>query len=132
MNRRRYLQTVAAVGAAAATGVSKAAAANPIQLHCDLDCDPKRQKEMIQNFERIFRPVIVKQPGFVAVKLLKLRSVVVEPGPVSANYRLTISFDTEEQRLTWVATADHQRVWPEVEKCLRGKKFSAVLYDPVA
>ena len=132
MNRRRYLQTVAAAGVAAAASSATAAAANPIQLHCDLDCDPKRQKEMIANFDRIFKPVITKQPGFVAVKLLRLRQVVVEPGPVSANYRLSISFETEEQRITWVKTADHQKVWPEIEKCLRGKKFNAVLFDPVA
>lgn len=131
MNRRRILSTVAAAGAAVALKSAKGAAANPIQLHCDLDCDPKRQKEMLMNFEKVFKPVISKQPGFVSVRLLKLRQVMVEPGPANANFRLAISFQTEEQRVTWVKTDDHQRVWPEIEKCLRGKKFNAVLYDPV-
>jgi hypothetical protein len=40
-----------------------------------------------------------------------------------------ISFETEEQRVAWVATADHQRVWPQMEKNLKGVKFTAALWD---
>ena len=48
---------------------------------------------------------------------------------VAAAYRLVISFQTEEQRATWVGTADHQRVWPQMEANLKGAKFSATLWQ---
>ena len=65
------------------------------------------------------------------VKLQKLRSAVIGQAPAGANYRLLIGFQTEEQRLAWVATAEHQRVWPSIEKTLTGFKFNAILYDVV-
>ncbi|MGH9661311.1 MAG: antibiotic biosynthesis monooxygenase family protein [Bryobacteraceae bacterium] len=127
MNRRKYLKALVAAGAASA--IPARAAVDPIQLHVDLDVVPTRQKEMATNFHTVFKPVISKQPGFVEVKLLKLRSALKGPAPGSANYRLIISFRTEEDRKAWVARDEHQRVWPSIEKTLRGEKFGAVLYD---
>lgn len=125
MDRRDALKTlaVAALPASAAT--------NPIQLHVDLEVDPAREKEMVANYAQQFRPTIRKQPGFADVKLLKLRSAVAGPKPGNATYRLIISFQTEEQRQKWVATDEHQRVWPTIEKTLKGAKYGALLYDPV-
>ena len=129
MNRRTYLITMAATG-----GVSTVAAQparNPIQLHVDLDVNPAQENEMVSNFRKVFRPTISKQPGFVAVTLLKLRNVMAGDFAKNWNYRVIISFQTEEQRLAWVKTDDHQRVWPTIEKTLRGGKFKAILYDIV-
>ena len=129
MNRRTYLITMAAAG-----GVSTVAAQparNPIQLHVDLDVNPAQENEMVSNFRKVFRPTISKQPGFVAVTLLKLRNFMAGDFAKNWNYRLIISFQTEEQRLVWVKTDDHQRAWPTIEKTLRGNKFKAVLYDIV-
>jgi hypothetical protein len=128
MNRRTYLKAMAAALPAVAAG---AAAPPPIQLHCDLELDPKREKEMLTNYRNVFRPTIIKQPGFVAVTLLKLRAEKQGKAPLGCTYRLIISFQTEEQRLTWVATPDHQKVWPMVENTLKGVKYIALLYDPV-
>lgn len=132
MNRRAYLKAVAA--GATALGVAPsglAADKNPIQLHVDLDVDPAREKEMLANYRDVFRPVIRKQPGFVDVKLLKMREALAGPPPKNAPYRLLISFATEELRKKWVATDEHQRVWPTIEKTLRGQKYGVVLYDTV-
>jgi heme-degrading monooxygenase HmoA len=128
MNRRASLKILAATGTASAL---PAAAASAIQLHVDLDVEPGKDKEMVANFQKVFRPVIRKQPGFVEVKLMKLRETLAGPAPRNAPYRLIISFETEEQRKKWVATDDHQRVWPSIEKTLRGQKYGAVLYDVV-
>jgi heme-degrading monooxygenase HmoA len=124
MRRRTCLKTIAA-----AAGVSSlpAAAAPPIQLHLDLDVDPAREKKLVESFRKVFRPAISKQPGFVDVKLLKLRKALAGPTPLP--YRLLISFQTEEQRQTWVATSEHQRVWPAIEENLRGSKYTAMLYQ---
>ena len=129
MNRRNYLKAMAAVLPAAR--MAEGAAAPPIQLHCDLQLDPAREKEMLDNYHKIFRPTISKQPGFVSVTLLKLRKENQGKAPAGCPYRLVISFQTEEQRVKWASTDLHQKVWPTVENTLVGQKFSALLYDPI-
>jgi heme-degrading monooxygenase HmoA len=126
MNRRRSLLVMAAF--AAALTMESAVGKEPIQLHVDLEVDPAKEAEILKNYKDIFRPTISKQPGFVDVKLLKLRSTPKGEAP-KTRYRLLISFQTEEQRLKWVASDEHQRAWPTIEKNLTGNKFGAVLYD---
>ena len=128
MNRRTSLQVLTAASVAAVSSLEAAVGKEPIQLHVELDVDPAKEAEMVKNFHQTFKPTISKQPGFVDVKLLKLRKVPLG-GPPKTNWRLIISFKTEEQRLTWVATDDHQRAWPTIETTLIGKKFTAILYD---
>lgn len=128
MNRRTYLKALAA--ALPATAVSAAPSA-PIQLHCDLQVDPARQKDLLAAFSNVFRPAIRKQPGFVDVKLLKLRSEIQGKAPANFTYRLIVSFQTEELRLKWAATDDHQKGWGAMERTLSGVKFTALLYDSV-
>jgi heme-degrading monooxygenase HmoA len=120
MNRREHLQLLAAAAAPAAS--------SPIQLHVDLEVDPAREKELVANFRNIFRPTIRKQPGFVDVKLLKLRSALAGKPPENCAWRLLISFQTEELRLQWVKSDDHQKAWPAIEKTLKSVK-SVLLYD---
>ena len=75
MKRRTCLETMLAVGVGAATGQA-AETPNPIQLHVDLAVDPAKEKEMLRNFATIFRPEAAKHPGFVDVKMLKLRKAL--------------------------------------------------------
>ena len=100
-------------------------------MHVDLEVDPAKEKEMLSNYEKIFRPAIMKQPGFVEVKLMHLRKAMMGPAPCNFTYRLLISFQTEEQRLKWVSTDTHQKVWPTIEGQLKGAKVGVVLYDLV-
>ena len=100
-----------------------------IQLHVDLEVDPQKEATLAATFKKTFEPTIRKQPGFVDVKLLKFRKAMAGAGPGKFNYRLLISFQTEEQRVKWVASAEHQRVWPEMEKNLTGQKYVPWLYD---
>jgi heme-degrading monooxygenase HmoA len=93
---------------------------NPIELHVDLEVDPARENDLVDTFHKVFQPVIARQPGFVSVTLLKART--------TGAYRLVISFETEEQRVTWVGTEDHQRVWPRMEANLKGAKYSGMLW----
>ena len=127
MTRRKSIQTLAAAGAVAATS---AAATNPIQLHVDLYVDPAKEQQMVQNYHKLFQPAISHQPGFVEVKLLRLREVKAGK-PQAAKYRLIISFQREEQRVQWVATAEHKKVWPTIEDTLTGPKYTVILYDVV-
>jgi heme-degrading monooxygenase HmoA len=128
VNRRNSLKTLAA---ALAVPLANAAPGKPIQLHVDLDVTPGKEKTLEANFEKVFRPTISKQPGFVEVKLLRFNAAKAGDGPKNSSYRLLISFQTEDQRVKWVATPDHQKAWPTIEGQLRGAKFSAWLYDVV-
>ena len=122
MNRRQSLKVISAAAAGAV-------AARPIQLHVDLEVDPSKEADLAAVFRDVFRPAIRKQPGFVDVRLLKLRAAAAGPPPEGFGYRLLISFESEEQRQKWVASDDHQRAWPRIEAALRGRKYAALLYD---
>ena len=128
--KRRTCLTTMLFGACAATARSQGKG-RPIQLHVDLQVDPAQEKEMLHNFHTIFRPAASKQPGFIDVKMLKLRSALAGAAPAAANYRFELTFASEEQRKAWVATPTHQQVWPTIEKTLASKDYTVLLYDEV-
>ncbi|MFN7996182.1 MAG: hypothetical protein U0Q18_21405 [Bryobacteraceae bacterium] len=126
MKRRAYLKAMLASAGVAAAAPNPP---HPIQLHVDLAVDLAREKEMLHNFHTIFKPAAARQPGFIAVKMLKLRSALAGSAPAGANYRFELIFASEDQRKAWVATDTHQHVWPEIEKTLSSKNYTVLLYD---
>jgi len=128
MKRRTYLKTMLAAGASAA-GVLAAGPGHPIQLHVDLAVDPAREKEMLHNFETLFRPEAAKHAGYIDVKMLKLRTALQGSGPAGVNYRFSLTYQSEELRQKWVASAGHQRVWPTIENTLSSKNYTVLLFD---
>jgi len=104
-------------------------AAHPIQLHVDLAVDPAKEKEMLKNFETIFRPAASKQPGYIDLKMLKLRSTLAGQAPAGVNYRFELTYRSEELRQKWVATDVHQKVWPTIENTLSTKNYTVMLFD---
>jgi heme-degrading monooxygenase HmoA len=127
MQRRTYLKTILA--AAASAGAPAQTPARPIVLHLDMSVDPKREKEMLRNFEQQFRPTASKQPGFLDVKILKLRQTIAGKAPAGVNYRFQLTFQSEELRQKWIKTDDHQRVWPLLENTLTTKDYTVLLFD---
>lgn len=113
----------------AAAAPAAKAATQPIELLVDLSVDPAKEQEMLRNFRAIFKPAASKQPGFIDVKMLKLRSALQGSAPAGANYRFELTFASEEQRKAWVATATHRQVWPTIEKTLKSKDYTVLLYD---
>lgn len=128
MNRRKAVITAIA-SAAALTAQSKKASDQTIQLHVDMNVDPAKEKELKKNFKEIFKPAMSKQPGFLHVYMLKLRETKAGKAPEGANYRLVINFKSEEDRLSWVKSNDHQSAWPTIEGTLKVKTYGAILYD---
>ena len=43
--------------------------------------DPSREEEMLKNFHNTFKPAAEKFPGYIDVKLLKLRKVYTGAAP---------------------------------------------------
>jgi hypothetical protein len=132
MKRRACLKTLlAGAGALTATPGVRAATAteHPIQLHLDLLVDPAKEQEMLHNFKTIFRPAASKQPGYIDVQMLKLRTSIQGKAPEAGNYRFVLTFASEELRQKWIASAIHQKVWPTVENTLKSKNYTVLLYD---
>jgi antibiotic biosynthesis monooxygenase (ABM) superfamily enzyme len=134
MNRRTHLRSMmrATVAAFAAAPLSRAQMSRkPIQLFVEMEVEAGREKEMLDNFHNIFLPEAKKHPGYISVKLLKLRKVMQGPA-ASANYRFELVFESEELRQKWIASPEHQRVWPTVEKALKSREnYPVLLFDEV-
>jgi hypothetical protein len=133
MKRRTYLQTLLSAGTGLGLALnlprSQAAANKPVQLHVDLAVDPAKEKEMLHNFETIFRPAASRQLGYIDVKMCKLRSALAGKAPEGFNYRFVLTFASEDLRQKWVATDTHQKVWPTIENTLSNKNYNVLLYD---
>ena len=128
MKRRAYLMSMLGVGAAlSAAGAPKGQ--NPIVLHVDLAVDPAKEKEMLYSFHTIFKPAATKQPGYIDVKMCKLRSSLQGTAPNGLNYRFQLTYQSEELRQQWVASETHQKVWPTIENTLKSKDFTVLLFD---
>ena len=128
MKRRSYLKTMLAVAAgfksAAAQGTK-----NPIVLYVDLSVDPAKEQEMLKNFRTVFKPAAIKFPGYIDVKIVKLRSALQGSAPPGMNYRFQLTFESEELRQKWVASDVHKKVWPTIEDTLRSKDYTILLCD---
>jgi hypothetical protein len=123
--------------AAAAFGVGRFASpalaqTKHIRLYVEMDVAPGREREMLDSFHNVFVPEAVKHAGYVRVKMLKRRTVLQGTAPAQHNYRFELEFENEELRQKWIASAAHQRVWPQVERCMTTlKDYPVVLYDEV-
>jgi heme-degrading monooxygenase HmoA len=134
MKRRSCLKAMlaAAGGAllpAAALANPQASDSRPIQLHADLAVDPAKEQEMLQFFEQKFRPAAAQQPGFIDIKMLKLKSALRGAAPAGANYQFVLTFASEALRQKWVATETHKQLWPIIEGSLTDKNYSRLLYE---
>jgi hypothetical protein len=136
VNRRGILKT--AMAAAATTlGLGRFAApaqaqTKHIRLYVEMDVPAAREKEMLDTFHNIFVPEAVKHEGYIRVKMLKRRAIIQGTAPANHNFRFELEFESEELRQKWIASAEHQRVWPQVEKAITTQKtYPVVLYDEV-
>ncbi|SRR5713101_6962037 len=128
MKRRSYLKAMLAAGATMKTA-SPQRTQNPIVLHVDLSVDPAKEQEMLRNYHNTFKPAAMKHPGYIDLKMCKLRSALQGAAPKGANYRFQLTFKSEELRQNWVASETHQKVWPTIENTLKSKDYTVLLFD---
>jgi antibiotic biosynthesis monooxygenase (ABM) superfamily enzyme len=125
----------ALMAAAAALGAGRfarpaSAQTKHIRLYVEMDVAPGREREMLNTFHSVFVPEAVKHAGYVRVKMLKRRTILQGTAPAQHNYRFELEFENEELRQKWIASAEHQKVWPQVERCMTTlKDYPVVLYD---
>lgn len=100
-----------------------------IQIHVDLSVDPAREAEMLQCFEKTFKPAAEKFQGYMDVKIVKLRKAFFGKAPAGINYRFVLRYQSEELRQPWIASDIHQEVWGMIEATLLNKNYDVLLFD---
>jgi heme-degrading monooxygenase HmoA len=132
MKRRTCLRAMLAMAGASvipALADPQEAAGRPIQLHADLAVDPAKEQRMLQFFQEKFRPAAARQPGFIDVRMLKLKSALRGAAPPGANYQFVLTFESEALRQKWISTDLHKQLWPAIEDSLTDKNYSRLLYE---
>src|SRR3954462_15906764 len=84
MRRRAHLKAL--VIGALGLGVGKAqvkTGTKPTHLFVEMEVDGKNEKEMLDNFHNVFVPEAKKHRGFISVKMLKFRKVMLGTGRVA-------------------------------------------------
>ena len=75
----------------------------PIELHIYLTAKAGGEAELERVYREVFYPAASRQKGFRSSQLMRK--------PKTAEYTVRLSFDTEELRMQWVASAEHQKAW---------------------
>ena len=76
----------------------------PIELHIYLTAKPGQEKELERVYKEVFFPAVSRQEGFRSSQMMRK--------PNSNEFTVRLSFNSEELRLKWVASAEHQKAWP--------------------
>jgi antibiotic biosynthesis monooxygenase (ABM) superfamily enzyme len=81
-------------------------------------------------YEKVYIPAMQVQEGYIGSRLLRVFPPAEGEDPgTQYNYQMNLVFDTEENRLKWVASDEHQDAFPKVQALAEG--FAAEKYDVV-
>lgn len=138
MNRRSLLKLGSLFGIAPlASGAERlmgqaAPGKRPIVLYCDLAVDPAREQEMLDAYHNHFRPVAVTFPGYIDLKIVKIRKTLSgQAPPAGVNYRFQLTYESEEARQQWIHSDVHKKNWPLIENTVLDKNYQTLLTDEV-
>jgi antibiotic biosynthesis monooxygenase (ABM) superfamily enzyme len=131
VQRRSCLKTMLAASVSVSAARAQQKTQNPVVLYVDMQVDPAKEKEMVNNYHTIFKPAAVKFPGYIDLKIVKLRSALQGSPPAGMNYRFQLTFQNEEMRQNWVASDVHKKAWPTIENTLASKNYTVLLCDAV-
>ena len=86
---------------------------------------------MLRNYHTVFKPAAEKFPGYIDLKMLKLRSTLSGTAPAGINYRFQLTYESEEARQKWIKSDIHQKAWPTIENTLTSKNYQILLTDAI-
>ena len=76
----------------------------PMELHIWMTAKPGQADALRKTFAEVFYPAVSSMPGF--------RDALLMRKPGTEDFTVRLSFESEEQRMEWVASDKHQRAWP--------------------
>jgi heme-degrading monooxygenase HmoA len=94
-----------------------------IELHIYLEPFEGKEKDLEALYWTEYVPGIYVQEGFQRTTLLKKSDALRE-------YQIDITFDSEDLRLKWVNSKEHQEVWPKIASLCSRAAWSG--FDTVA
>jgi len=133
MDRRSCLG-LGALGVAAMTlkAPEAHAAALPIVLYVDLSVAPAREAEFLAAYHNHFKPVAKKHDGYIDLTIARIEKTLQGAGPAKGvNFRFQLTWQNEALRQKWVASDDHVKNWPLLEKTLTDKNYTVILTQAV-
>jgi antibiotic biosynthesis monooxygenase (ABM) superfamily enzyme len=81
-------------------------------------------------YEKVYIPAMQVQKGYLGSRLLRVFALGEgEETGTQYNYQMNLVFDTEENRLKWVASDEHQDAFPKAKALAEG--FAGEKYDVV-
>lgn len=132
MDRRSYLASLGTIALALKARPAAAAGASPIILYCDLAVDPAREAEFLAAYRNRFKPVARRHEGYIDLTIAKMdKTLQGAAPPKGVNYRFQLTWQNETLRQKWVASDDHVKNWPLLEKTLADKNFTVILTHTV-
>lgn len=134
MKRRSALKKLLAVPAAVTVAAPLAAQGGkpPIQLHTEMHVKIEEEKQLIDDFHKLYLPRIRKAPGFIDAKLLKFKQANIGKAHAHHNYRLVQIFESEELREAWTKMEDHKIAWHKALESHFKVPFDAFVFEVVA
>lgn len=77
---------------------------------------PEQAPAFEEMYATQYVPALQKQQGYQGSRLLRLfppaMAAEIDARPTDFTYQMELTFDTEEQRRRWAASAEHSVVWP--------------------
>ena len=146
MKRRTHLKALLVAPLGLSNSEAQSKAAKPIHLFAEMQVDPAREKEMLDNFHTpaagadshgqyaLLLPLVVKKRMMknLDIKRMMKFQKVMQGDATPTNYRFELEFESEALRQKWINSPEHKRVWPTVEKFIKSQKdYPVVLYDEV-
>ena len=87
----------------------------PVELHIWMTAKSGQAEQLETTFAEVFYPAVSSMPGF--------RSALLMRKPATSEFTVRLSFDTEEQRMEWVASDKHQHAWPALSSHSQQTRF---------
>ena len=84
-----------------------------LQIYFEVTDENARAFE--QMYEDVYVPAMQVQDGYLGSRMLRTFPVEGDFEAPTYNYQMMLHFDTEENRVKWVASAEHQDAFPKAQ-----------------
>ena len=92
-----------------------------LQIYFEVAADKTEAFEKM--YADVYVPALRKQEGYIRSDLIRLfakdAAKKIQAAPTAYNYQIELVFDSEENRVKWVASPEHQVAWPAASGLVR-------------